>query len=64
MYVYTKSTDGWYVVGFYSPNGEWHHETYHTEAEAAANRVHWLNGGENTPPKPSINMHTSVIGGT
>ena len=34
-----------YVVGFYNPNGGWIPESDHDTKEAAADRVHWLNGG-------------------
>jgi hypothetical protein len=46
MYVYVESEPGLYTVGFYDPNnGQWHPESDHESREAAANRVHWLNGG-------------------
>ena len=34
-----------YVVGFYTPQGAWIPESDHDTKEAAADRVHWLNGG-------------------
>jgi hypothetical protein len=36
---------GLWTVGYYTPDGEWHPESDHDTAEAAAERVHWLNGG-------------------
>ena len=52
QWVYTQSEfhkdwgfDLW-TVGFYDPDGRWQPESDHETAEAAAERVHWLNGGE------------------
>ncbi len=39
------SIPGW-VVGFYDPQGEWHGDSEHTSSELAAQRVHYLNGGD------------------
>lgn len=45
MYVYIKTESNLWTVGFYVPGGEWHSENdYHSEKEAAE-RVHYLNGG-------------------
>jgi hypothetical protein len=33
-------------VGFYDPSGKWIPESDHGNREDAADRVHWLNGGE------------------
>ena len=44
MYVYIRSEPGLWTVGFYTPKGEWVPESDHPSAEAAAERVHWLNG--------------------
>jgi hypothetical protein len=44
MYVYIKSESRLWTVGFYDPTGRWHSESDHESAEAAAQRVHWLNG--------------------
>ena len=46
MYVYRKTESRLYTVGFYDPQGKWHPESDHESEEAAAERVHWLNGGE------------------
>lgn len=40
-----------YTVGYYDPTGRWEPESDHTTAEAAAARVHYLNGGEDPPRK-------------
>lgn len=34
-----------FTVGFYDPGGEWQAESDHSTREAAAERVHYLNGG-------------------
>lgn len=49
MYVYIKSEEGLWTVGFYSPDGQWHPESDYTIKESAAERVHYLNGGEVKP---------------
>jgi hypothetical protein len=46
MYVYIKSEQYVWTVGFYKPNGEWVAESDHETRESAANRVHYLNGGK------------------
>lgn len=45
-YVYIRSEPWLYTVGFYDPAGKWHPESDHETAEAAAARVHYLNGGK------------------
>lgn len=45
-YVYIRSEPGLYTVGFYDPTGKWRAESDHETAEAAAARVHYLNGGK------------------
>jgi len=45
MYVYIRSEPGLYTVGFYDPKGNWYPESDHESEEAAAKRVHYLNGG-------------------
>ena len=44
-WLYIKSEPGLWTVGFYAPRGDWHAESDHDSAEAAALRVHYLNGG-------------------
>jgi hypothetical protein len=47
MYVYRKSRhEQLYTVGFYDPSGAWEPESDHRTEDAAAARVHYLNGGE------------------
>jgi len=50
MWVYYESEhnpDGsLWTVGFYDPTGKFHPESDHVKEESAAQRVHWLNGGE------------------
>lgn len=45
-YIYIQSEPGLWTVGFYLPDGQWHPESDHPTKEWAANRVHWLNGGD------------------
>ncbi len=45
MYLYIKSETNLWTVGFYSPDGTWHSESDHSTQQEAAQRVHWLNGG-------------------
>jgi len=44
-YVYEPDGKGGFIVGFYSPEGRWMKESDHEHKSAAADRVHWLNGG-------------------
>ena len=46
MYVYIKTERFLWTVGFYSLDGEWHPDSDHDTKESAAERVHYLNGGE------------------
>jgi len=46
MYVYIKSEPSLWTAGFYSPDGKWHPESDYGTKEAAASRVHYLNGGK------------------
>ena len=48
VYVYRQTEPGVWTVGFYDPQGRWHPESDHASAESAAERVHWLNGGNRT----------------
>jgi hypothetical protein len=50
MWVYRKQTspktgESVFVVGFYSPDREWHADTAYREQREAAARVNYLNGG-------------------
>lgn len=51
MYVYIRSEPGLYTVGHYAPDGSWVAESDHEGLEAAAERVHWLNGGGQQLPE-------------
>lgn len=44
-YVYINSEPGLWTVGFYRPDGKWEAESDHDSTDAAAARVHYLNGG-------------------
>ena len=44
MYVYKQTESYLWTVGFYDPKGKWHPESDHESPEAAAERVHYLNG--------------------
>lgn len=44
-YVYVKSEPNLWTVGFYSPDGKWNPESDWPSSEQAAQRVHYLNGG-------------------
>jgi ribosomal protein S16 len=48
VYLATPNGDGTYIytVGFYMPDASWYAVSDHSEEEAAAERVHYLNGGE------------------
>lgn len=50
-YVYIKSEACLWTVGFYDPSGKWHPESDHKSSEAAAGRVHYLNGGYPMPAR-------------
>lgn len=45
MYVYVRSEANLYTVGFFTPDGEWIAESDYENRADAAERVHWLNGG-------------------
>jgi hypothetical protein len=45
MYVYIQSEPNLWTVGFYDPSGKFIPDTDHWTSEAAAMRVHYLNGG-------------------
>ena len=45
MYVYIRSEQNLYTVGFYDPKGKWEPESDFNTTKEAAERVHYLNGG-------------------
>jgi hypothetical protein len=46
MYVYIRSEPNLWTVGHYTPDGKWVAESDYDSREAAAARVHYLNGGK------------------
>jgi len=54
MYVYMRTEKSLWTVGFYSPNGKWVSESDYDNPEDAACRVHYLNGGNETPKKKIV----------
>jgi len=46
VWVYVRSESYLYTVGFYAPDGNWHSDSDHDSKKKAADRVHYLNGGE------------------
>lgn len=44
MYVYIRSEENLWTVGFYDPIGEWHSDSDHETKADAADRVAHLNG--------------------
>lgn len=46
MWVFFETEPNLWTVGFYSPNGAWNSESDHDNKQAAAERVHYLNGGQ------------------
>lgn len=49
VYVKSKGEELW-TVGFYRPDGKWEAEDDYLTSEAAADRVHFLNGGDQVQP--------------
>lgn len=45
-WVYKQTEPTLWTVGFYDPDGKWHPESDHGTPGEAAERVHYLNGGE------------------
>lgn len=58
-WVYKRSEDRLWTVGYYAPDGSWEPESDHDSKEAAAAWVHYLNGGQKPPePGPSFAFRT------
>ena len=53
-YIYLRSESHLFTVGFYDPRGIFHPESDHDNKEDAADRVHYLNGGN--PVKVPANV--------
>lgn len=45
MWVYQKTEESVWTVGFFRPDSVWVTESDHTTPESAAAHVHFLNGG-------------------
>ena len=45
LWLYLRSADARWRVGYFDPAGCWWEDSSHAAAQAAADRVHWLNGG-------------------
>jgi hypothetical protein len=45
MYIYIQTGTNLWTVGFYDPSGDFVAESDWASTEEAANRVHYLNGG-------------------
>jgi hypothetical protein len=45
MWVYRRTEQNLWTVGYFSPQKEWVTDSDHSSREQAAQRVHWLNGG-------------------
>lgn len=45
MYIYLETEKGLWTVGFYAPDGAFEPESDYDSRMAAAERVHYLNGG-------------------
>lgn len=43
-YVYIKTEENLWTVGFYDPKGKWVSESDHNTLKSASKRVHWLMG--------------------
>lgn len=52
MWVYIQTEPTLWTVGFYDPAGKFQTDSDHSTAEAAAQRVAWLNGSTHNPPVP------------
>lgn len=48
-YVYRQSEPDLWTVGFFDPDGVWNPDSDHDSPAAAADRLHWLNGGTPAP---------------
>ncbi|MGD0660534.1 MAG: hypothetical protein ABSD38_20935 [Syntrophorhabdales bacterium] len=52
VYIRVVEPGEWaFVVGHYSPDGEWHPESDHPTTQSAARRCAWLNGGGGPEPE-------------
>ncbi len=49
LWLYRATSPGVWEVGFFDSTGDWCVESAHPQPNAAADRVHWLNGGDSAP---------------
>lgn len=64
MWVYIKSEPRLWTVGFYGPDADgarWHSDSDHESREAAAARVHWLNGGTDEDRLASLERYAASL---
>ena len=55
MWVYMRTGDKVWTVGFFSPiDGAWVTDSDHEDPQSAAMRVHWLNGGTAKAPPVTL----------
>jgi hypothetical protein len=50
-WLYIKHNDSAFATGFFDPAGQWHTDMSFTNADDAATRVNYLNGGTGQKPK-------------
>jgi len=62
QWVYIQSEHSLWTVGFYN-NGKWTSESDHSNAEAAATRTNYLNGGNGYAPLVNQEVWINVRGG-
>lgn len=48
VWVYQKTEENLWTVGFYDPAGTWKTDSDHDSPESAADRCHYLNGGNSS----------------
>ena len=51
-WVYINSEPGLWTTGFYDPQGKWHGDEDYPNPQMAADRVHYLNGGNPVTVNP------------
>ena len=49
LWLHRPTSPGRWEVGFFDATGGWCPESVHVEPGSAADRVHWLNGGDTVP---------------
>ena len=61
VYKHKRTEPSLWTVGFYTPDGTWETESDHDNPEEAAERVHYLNGGNNSFKLNIINQTGYVV---